>query len=143
MRKEYSKYFEKALRHDGVHFIKRRADAPDDLAELIREIHLEYFGGALPNDWIYSTILEAFEDLEREEIDDLNLECDPYYSDLYKWFGEPFAHELCEEAQEEEVCAGAKVYEIIGTAQWLAKDRIYRAVNDFIQGEVSCCDADS
>jgi hypothetical protein len=135
MRKEYAKHFEKAQRNNGVSFIKRKEDAPEDLEDLIREIHFDHFGGCLSNDWIYATILEAFEDLENDDLENITIEADPYHTQLYKWLGEPFADELCQEAIDEGLSTGKGIYETIAVGQWLAKDRIYHAVNDFIQGE--------
>jgi hypothetical protein len=136
MRKEYAKHFETRTRVDsGKTFIACKDDAPEELRDLIQHIHFDLFEKAFPSDWIYLTILEAFEALEDDPLENINIEPDVYYHELYKWFGEPIAHILCIEAQEEGLCEGKGIYEIIGTAQFLAKEKIYHAVNDFIDGE--------
>jgi len=131
MRKEYYKHFEAASRGEKS-FIKLKDNAPEELGELIREIHFNHFGKCLPNDWIYKTIMEAFEELEENSLVDITIEADVYYTDLYKWLGEPFAHEFCNEAMEEAFCEKNEIYSIISAGQYLAKNVIYTSVNDFI-----------
>ncbi len=125
-RKQYYKYFQSATRVNGDEFFKLSDDAPQDLQDLVQSIHF----GALPNDWVYQVIMEAFEELSDNDLDDINMESDPYYHDLYKWFGQPFAHALCNEVM---IVGFKNIYEIIGFAQQQAKQRIYEAVNEYIQ----------
>ena len=131
---KYSQYFQSAVRTSTQkEFIKLKEDAPKELETLIREIHFRIFEGCLPNDWIYKTILEAFEELEENKLDEINIEADCYYNDLYTWLGEPFAHGICNEYLEEFAYKTTKIYELIASAQWLAKDKIYNAVNEFME----------
>ncbi len=128
----YSQYFETKKKHDGSDFIGCKHDAPADLLKLIENIHFNHFDKALPSDWIYQTILEAFEELEENNVlDNLTLEADIYYYDLYRWFSESFAHGLCNEVIAE-FGEFKDIYQLIGAAQWKAKDIIYRAVSEFL-----------
>ena len=128
-RKDFIQYFTRGTRTDGKSFYKCVEACPEELRDLIRHIHTEYFG-CLPNDWIYETIRDAFNELQDCSFDSLSLEPDCYYSHLYAWFGEPYAYEYCNEVLEE---TGYKdIYAIISSAQYIAKERIYRAVEDFM-----------
>jgi hypothetical protein len=139
-KKPYSQYFEKAFRHvgekeDPKSFIRLKDDAPSSLKSFIRDIHFRQFEGALPNDWIYATILEAFEMIQDEDnsLEDINIEADPYYYDLWQWLGEPFAHGICNEYLEEYAPKTQRIYELIAGGQWLAMDKIYREVAEFLE----------
>lgn len=136
-KKQYSQYFTSAKRVDtDKHFIKCKDEAPEELRDFIREVHFEYFEKCLPNDWIYQTILEAFENLEENNIDDLNIEPDCYYSELYEWLGNPFAHGFCNEGLLLlDGCNAPDIYQVIGQGQALAKEEIYRAVNEFLSDQ--------
>ena len=92
----YSQYFITKSRDCGHDFICTNEEAPKELKDLIQDIHMNGFN-CMPNDWIYRTIMEAFEELEESKLEDIDISADSYYSDLYKWFGEPFAHEFCQE----------------------------------------------
>lgn len=86
--------------------------------------------------WVDEIILDAIDDLYTNEvdIDDVNIEADPYYSQLSKWLNEDCALEFCDEAVDEGFTADrATIYDILSWGQWLAKDRIYHAVNDYLQ----------
>lgn len=134
---KYNEQFELKTRDCGHDFYCIISDAPnkDDLGDLVRDIHFDLFGGCLPNDWIYDQIHSAFCLFEEEGGDEISLyglEADPYYLGLYKWFGEPFAFELCSEVFEDGLVDGSNVYTTIATAQLVAKERIYQAVWDFL-----------
>jgi hypothetical protein len=133
-RKDYEQFFTMSIRTDGNEFIKLKDEAPEDLRYLVRQIHFDLFGGCLPNDWVYDTIHSAFNDLQHENLDNLTLEPDAYYSKLYKWFGEPFAHQYCNEAIDE-IGPFKNIYDAIGHGQYLAIERIYGQVNQFINEE--------
>ena len=132
---DYIKYFKVSKRATtGYEFIKLTDDAPENLKDLVRNIHLNF--GVLPNDWIYLIIMEAFEELEDNDIDKITIEADCYYHDLYKWFGEPFAHALVNEYLSEIGSDCRNIYEIIGHGQSYCKDLIYNEVNNFITNEM-------
>lgn len=130
---EYAKYFQTKTRlMTQGKLICLVDEAPEDLSELIQWIHKSYFLGALPNDWIYSTIQDAFYDLQDNEFEDISIECDVYNNQLAEWLKEPYANEYCIQAAEE---LGAKnnIFDAIGQGQSMAKQAIYDAVNEFIQ----------
>lgn len=133
--KDYGQYFEVKTRNEGGDYIAMKDSTPNEVKEELKsfifEVHQE-FGGCLPNDWLYLIISEAFEMLEEENIDEVAIEADPYYKDLYTWFGEPYAHELCQKVIEEGISEINDVYNIIATAQYLAKRKIYGLVWDFM-----------
>jgi hypothetical protein len=126
---KYSEYFETKKRQNDTFHVCLKDDSPQELKTLMFDIHLLF--DALPNDWIYLITLNAFEELEDNDFDDIAIEADPYYHDLYKWFGEPFATALCAEVKEEFGPFG-DIHQWIASAQWLALDKIYRAVDDFM-----------
>ena len=131
---DYSQYFETKTRKSTQEpFVCLKDEAPQELKDFVQQVHFNHFYKCLPSDWIYSAIWEAFDNLSMDDIDDITIEADPYYSELYKWFGEPFANEFCTECIEEGLIDPKNVYQIIASGQWLAKERIYHAVNDFIQ----------
>lgn len=135
MRKEYRKHFSSKKRDNGEWFYYLSEDAPDDLRELIYEIHCNFSGYTSPNDWIYATIFDAFNDLNNDDIDSIIIEADPYYSYLISWLSNSFASYMCDEYLKEFSSHQATFYSIVEGAQCMAKDRIYHAVNDFIQCE--------
>lgn len=86
--------------------------------------------------WIDEQIECAIDDLYTNEvdIDDVNIEADPYYSQLSKWLNEDCALEFCDEAVDEGLTADrSTIYDTLAWGQWLAKNRIYRLVNDYLQ----------
>lgn len=139
----YHDYFETKVRHDtNEPFVCLKDNPPQELQDLIFKIHMDYFGGVLPNDWIYLIISEAFYELPESGCEDCNdhcpIEADPYYHDLAKWLQEPYAPSYCNstlEAQEDyrlDVLY-RDIYAIIGDAQANAKHVIYEAVNTFLK----------
>lgn len=134
-RKDFIQYFTRGTRTDGKSFYKCVDACPEELRDLIRHIHTEYFG-CLPNDWIYGVIHEAFLDLKDMDVDDVTIDSDPYNSELYNWMGESFADKYCAKAMQEGLYCpdsdGFSIYGLIGWAQWYAKTEIYHAVNEFI-----------
>ncbi len=136
----YAACFEHKQRGSGDRFTCLADHAPVALSQLVYDIHADYFGGCLPNDWIYATIAEAFDALAEDALDDISIEADPYYNQLYAWLGNSYAAEYCNEAISSfSYCKLADDYDLyahIGIAQYMAKDRIYHAVNDFINEAV-------
>lgn len=134
--KYYAQFFETAKRvTSDEEFIRLNIAAPQKLHDLIKDIHFDSFDGCLPNDWIYETTLEAFEALENDSLHDIAIEPDIYNTDLAKWLNNPFSEEYCNQAQQDCCLEKAGIYQIIGHGQYLAKERIYHTVNDFIQSE--------
>ena len=75
-------------------------DCPSALRDLIGLIHNDF--DSLRSDWIYSEIFDAFEALEIDDYDSLNIESDAYHTDVKKWFYEnSFADAICDEAINE------------------------------------------
>jgi len=128
---DYTEFFQLKNRTDGTQFVCLIGQAPSELQDLIRKVHFDLFDNSLPNDWIYSVIHDALGDLLHDHRDDILIEPDCYYHDLYKWLGEPFAHGLCNEALDMGSCTD--IYNIIGVAQCTAKEMIYDAVAEFLQ----------
>jgi hypothetical protein len=132
-RSQYSKYFETGVRTDsGKSFVKCTEDAPEDLKELIYQIHNKSFDGCFPNDWIYEIIWEAFEALEKDKLEDISIEADIYDRELYEWLGNCFSDEYCNQALQNE-CPTTNITQIIQTRQCLVKEAIYQAVDEFIE----------
>lgn len=136
-RREYSRYFGRNTRTNGDDFTFLTEENPKELQDLIQEIHKNEFEDCLPNDWIYETVRRAFDELSDEgyDIDDLNIESDPYYHSLLEWLNNPYSAGFCNEAACDGLTDGKDIYVTIGWGQMLAMERIYRAVNDFIQEE--------
>lgn len=129
-RKGYVKFFERGLRTSGEKFFFLASSAPSELQQFISEVH-EYFD-CLPNDWIYTILVDCFNELSMDSIDDITIESDCYNSELYKWLGNSYADEFCAEALQETGIQFDTIYEVINTGQLLAKRKIYEAVNEFI-----------
>ncbi len=126
----YEKYFTLNPREAAC----LRNNAPEDLKALVYNIHQCF--DVLPNDWIYMQIANAFEELEDNLLDDITIEADSYYNDLYKWLGEPFAKGCIEDYMSDFSAKTTDIYEMIASGQWVAKNRIYQMVNEFInEGE--------
>ena len=130
---EYTQYFTTKTRTSNKEkFIALVEDSPADLQDLVRDIHMNYFNGCLTNDWIFEIIYEAFEELEVDELDDITIETDAE-SKCAKWFyNNYFASDCCDEYIEEFGHEFIDTSTLISDGQWLAKNRIYDAVNDFI-----------
>lgn len=135
MRNKYHEHFERRERKDGVNFYCLKDGAPEDLRDFIHHVHDDHFSTGFPNDWIYDTIHTAFLDLCNDGLEDINIEPDIYNKDLVEWLHNGFAAGFCNEAMEEELCTKKCLWEIVGSGQWLAKTRIYEAVNEFINEE--------
>lgn len=110
-----------------------KLDAPEELQECVKDIHLNKFYGVLSNDWIFENILTAFEELEADDLDNISIEPDCYNSDLRKWVDNSFAPVMIDEAQDEGIVRDqADFWERVSAGQILAKRYIYEAVNDFL-----------
>lgn len=134
---DYRNYFKQLKRDDGKHFLMVTDESPVELKNFIHSVHSVYFFKCLPNDWIYSIIQRAFEELHLDSLQDITIEADIYNHDLAYWFYDncnQYAHEYCNEWLEE-FGNGCKLdmIEIIRNGQEMAKKRIYCEVNDFIQ----------
>ncbi len=134
---QYFKYFQEKTRlQSGTKFMCLTDDAPQELKDLVRAIHFDYFDGCLPNDWIYSVISEAFDDLKHDDLRGVNIEADIYNCDLIKWLENPFAVGIVDECiQEDGGCIG--IIDRIQAAQYRAKSMIYQAVIDWIEEQTN------
>lgn len=133
MDKQYTKYFVSKQRPDESYFVSLSDDSPEELKELVHHIHDDIFN-AYPNDWIYSTISEALEDLSESSLDDITIEGDVYTKDLLKWYTEtPSADYFCVEAVDLGLTSSQRIDELIGWGQYLSKKAIYESVNDFLE----------
>lgn len=135
---DYTKYFERVRRPNGIKFVKLTNDAPENLRDLINTIHKKHFCNCLPNDWIYEVIHDAFDDFNFNLLEDITIEANIYNHDLAYWFYNncnQYAHEYCNEWLEDCYYKDLNIdmIEIIRKAQEVAKIRIYCLVNDFIQ----------
>jgi len=130
-KRQYGKYLQLAYRADGTGYTCKTDDCPQDLERLIYAIHDEF--DAMPNDWIYNTIANAFEAMEEEDCtwEDCSIEADVYNSDLYTWFGEPYAATFIEEYVNE-FSETKDIYTMIAGGQWRAMERICMSVIEFI-----------
>lgn len=128
----FGKFFTQQKNHKGNLHITCEL-GPQALREFICDVHTSNFANALPDDWIFATISDCFERLSFDEIDDIQLEADPYYSQLYEWFGNSYAHGWCNEYLEQAQRDINDIYSIISGAQELAMDCILHRVNDFLE----------
>lgn len=108
-----------------------------DKEELIDAVYESFrFGRSA---WVDEIIWEAIDDLYEQgnDIDDVNIEADPYYSQLSKWLNEDCALEFCDEAIDEGLTADrATIYDILSWGQYLAIQHIYYRVNDYLQQNI-------
>jgi len=123
---KYTQYFE--VSNGVLHTVK---DCPRHVEDLVYNIHSRL--DAIANTWIYCEIYNAFEELQRDNLDDINIDSDSYNSELYKWFGEPFAYGMIQEYMEEFNPSAKNIYELIGASQWYTRKIIYEMVNDFME----------
>lgn len=127
---KYNDYFITKTRQDEKRFICLKDNPPAELYNLVSEIHEHFFFNALPNDWIYATIFEAFEAIELDG-ENYNVNADVYTYDLNKWTQNSFSHEYLNEALEKH--RYKDFYDLIMDAQVIAKNRIYSAVELFLE----------
>lgn len=131
---EYSKYLVTKERDNGVKFFCCSDDAPEYINDLVQGVHFDLFDGCAPNDWIYEQIVHALDELEdKEDLEDITVEADIYYSDLYRWLQNRFASWCCDDAVAEGFADGKEIDKTLQAGNWLAKDRIYRYVAEWIQ----------
>lgn len=130
---DYTKYFEYKTRTKGAEFYCLSDKSSSDLKDLVREIHESF--DCLSNDWIYRCIHYAFYDLRRYNLDDIDIQSDFASHDLKEWFKEPFADSCVQEYEEMETVTKG-MYNLLAGGQWLAKDRIYRMVNEFLEENI-------
>ncbi len=134
---DYAAYFVTRKRQDGTEYVSYAEGAPEELKEFVRRIHMDHFYGALPNDWIYKVIAEAFEGLANDDIDNVTIEADIYTHDLLCWLyenGQSFALQYCAEWLDQfSDNQGLDIAKQIEGGQWLAKNTIYIAVHEFLE----------
>ncbi len=114
-----------------------RDDCPQEVRDLIMNIHFDHFFGCLPNDWIYTTIAEAFSDLENDPIENITIQADIWNSDLTEWLNDncgAFSQAYCNEVMED-APGYDNIINILSDAQHRAKERIYYSVSDFLTEE--------
>jgi hypothetical protein len=135
---KYNEYFESKKRGE-INFIVFKDERPEELHELVRDIHLNHFYGCMPNDWIYSTICEAFEAFEcnydRDNWEDAcyEIEGETRHYHLIEWLKESYASEFYAEYVSEYGESLNNIFARIGGGQIIAKERIYREVKDFLE----------
>ena len=131
MLEDYTKYFQIKTRvQDQKAFYCLTDDKPKELYQLVFDIHQMF--DALPNDWIYKTIYEAFDELSRDLIGNISIESDFYNSDLKQWFLEPYSTSMCDDYLISFDHNPKDIIEILSGGQWMMKDKIYHAVSDFL-----------
>jgi len=133
----YTKYFEvRKKQYDGTEFSCLNDKAPQVLCDFVRDVHRRHFYDIWPNDWIFATIHQAFDDLEENSLEDITIDPDMYNNQLYKWLhenGNAFASAYCDEYMQEFGLETYDLNKILTGGQWLAKDKIYNLVNQFMQ----------
>lgn len=133
----YTQHFEIRKRQvDGKEFSCLKDDAPLDLIDLVRNIHINYFYECWPNDWIYGTIHAAFDALEQDDIDNITIDPDIYNAQVYLWLlenGNAYASAYCNDYMDEFGDDVHNITKMISGGQWLAMDKIYHAVNEYMQ----------
>lgn len=143
MPKKHSEYFETKERLNGDVFYYIKEDDTERckaIKNIVQQIHLNEFNGALPNDWIYQEIAYAFERLEQCETDRdydyaiCEIDAHPYTSFLIEWLKEPFAVEACDIELE---CGmnPDSIDQLMRAAQVNCKNRIYVQVWEFLKLE--------
>ena len=127
--------FTNSQRPNGSWYTHTNDKITTELKEFIRKVHYR-LSDALPNDWIYEVIHEAFYVWdEYEDKDDFVYERqeDAYYSELHKWAGEPFALEFLDEVLGTWERNFNGFYDVIACAQRLAIENIRGAVREFLE----------
>lgn len=131
--REFSEYFVKSTRINGNEFVKLKDDAPVELSDFIRTVHLVGFN-SLPNDWIYEKIKDAFDMYdEYSSVEDFiysEAGLDDYNFALYEWAGNGFAHEVINEVMED--YHYPDFYTLIRDGQLRALTYIKTVVADFV-----------
>lgn len=136
---DYRQYFIEKERTDGTKYTYLKDGAPNELDDLIHDIHYQHFFKCLPNNWIYETIHLAFEELNLDSLENITIEADIWNHELTKWLYDncnTFAHEYCNEFLQE-IYEGERykrdLLQIISGGQRMAKERIYQAVNEWLE----------
>lgn len=129
---DYIQYFEEKTRQNDTKFWCLDDAAPEELQELVYNVHKELFD-AFPDDWVYTQIVNAFQDLEEQSIDDCYIEPDCYYHDLYEWVHKCWARALCDEAVSEGFADGTDIDKTVQAGNFLGKEKIYRFVADWLE----------
>lgn len=126
--KPFNKYFIENTRMTGQTYTCLSDEAPVALQEFIREVHKEF--DCMPNDWIYSKILKAFES-EEPDLREAFIEPDIWTVDLIEWTTNSFAHGLLDEALEQST-PFKSYFSLLSYAQYEAIQRINFMVQDFL-----------
>jgi len=128
--KKYVSYFELAERPDGTKFYKLKDDAPEELAELVREVHRKR-GLHFPDDYVYEYIYQSLDLIaesgaEVDNLEDLTeeIEADVYTSDLLKWLSTGDRTYYMDRVKEE--CGRDLSFEQeLSIAQFLEREEIF------------------
>lgn len=136
--KFYGDMFETKTRDSGEKFVCNTDDADPDLSAMARECH----GDMLPDDFVYETIVEAFEAFEYANLDDSGdadrssvmdeIEADVYTSDLTAWLNSNNNRVYYLGQVQEEFGACEDGFKLLSMAQYLEKREIYEHVKEFL-----------
>ena len=133
---EYSKYFTVISTDSDDSMVVYREGSPDCFVDFVRKLHKNFYCFT-PNNWLYLTILEAFEELEDKinvDIEDCSIESDRYCSNIIGWLQNPFALDFVNK-----ILRSSEKYsdliEIIMIAQIDAKTEVYKEVIYFLENE--------
>jgi hypothetical protein len=135
---KYNEFFKSKIRTTTQEkFVCLKDNAPEELTEIIREIHLNFGEESWANDWLYEIIRDAFVAIEvgYDESADLDviqsdLECDVYTKDIIDWLHNSFAIDIVEDIKKE--CRDIGFLKLIEIAQIEAKRNVYTMVYEFI-----------
>jgi hypothetical protein len=129
---EGCKWFTTDTRDDGTKFVKTRDEQPQWLEDLIFTAH----GDMLPDDWRYSfirdalsTISDASEGSDSQEVCDEYSEPDIYTNELTSWLGSRNdRYGYCDEAVEDLGAHDVGTIERIGLGQMMEKREVFYSV---------------
>jgi hypothetical protein len=123
--KPMNDYFETRTREDGTQFVTRKDDAPEWVADLVRDCH----DGELPNDWRYETIAAIFDAIADGSDDPGEIAdglVDVYNSDRVAWL----ANNLNRSSYVDDACdehfgtSDSGVFGMLGAGQYLAIEQM-------------------
>lgn len=132
-RDEWEQFFVSKARPSLDRFICLKDDKPKVLYDFVYTVHDEF--GALPNDWIYKIMSEAFDAAcECADLGGWEVYADDCHSDRYKWLDERYADDFIAQAVDEGLvsCGERDIWEIVAAGQYMAKRRIYDLVEEFL-----------
>ena len=127
--KKYTQYFISGTRNDGASYLYLNNEAPVELGEFVREVHMEF--DCAPNDWIYDQIYEALSLAEEgNDLIEMEVEADPYHGHLKAWTLEPFADSFINYMLERD--RFSSLFDLLSAAQGRAIGQIYSLTHCFI-----------